>query len=67
MLDRPVRVVLTRRQVFLLAGFRPATAQRVRLGADPDGRLRALDHEAASLSSTIHEYVEPSTRHSRTM
>ena len=39
-LDRPVRVVLTRRQMFSLVGYRPATAQRVRLGADADGRLR---------------------------
>jgi xanthine dehydrogenase YagR molybdenum-binding subunit len=66
-LDRPVRVVLTRRQMFSLIGFRPATAQRVRLGADPDGRLRALDHDAVTASSTLGEYVETVTRHSRTM
>ncbi|MCW2948095.1 MAG: putative oxidoreductase [Actinoallomurus sp.] len=66
-LDRPVRVVLTRRQMFSLVGSRPATAQRVRLGADSDGRLRALDHEARTFSSTVHEYVEQSTRHSRIM
>ncbi|MEU5248826.1 molybdopterin cofactor-binding domain-containing protein, partial [Streptomyces asoensis] len=41
MLGRPVRVVLTRRQMFTLAGHRSPTVQRVRLGADADGRLRA--------------------------
>ena len=41
-LHRPVRVVLTRRQMFSLAGYRSPTTQRVRLGADADGRLRAL-------------------------
>ena len=66
-LDRPVRVVLTRRQMFSLVGYRPATAQRVRLGADPDGRLRALDHETVSLSSAVQEFVEGSTRHSRAL
>ncbi|MFC7650097.1 xanthine dehydrogenase family protein molybdopterin-binding subunit [Streptosporangium lutulentum] len=66
-LDRPVRVVLTRRQMFSLVGLRPATAQRVRLGAAPDGRLRALDHEAASFSSTVHEYTEQSGQPSRVM
>ncbi len=66
-LDRPVRVVLTRRQMFSLVGFRPATAQRVRLGADPDGRLRAVDHESVSLSSVVQEYVESTTRHSRVL
>ena len=65
MLNRPVRVVLTRRQMFSLVGFRPATAQRVRLGADSQGRLRALDHDAASFTSTIHEFVERSTQPSR--
>ncbi|MEV6860532.1 xanthine dehydrogenase family protein molybdopterin-binding subunit [Streptosporangium subroseum] len=64
-LDRPVRVVLTRRQLFSLVGFRPATAQRIRLGAEPGGRLRALDHDATSFSSIINEYVEQSAQPSR--
>ncbi len=66
-LHRPVRVVLTRRQMFSLVGHRPATAQRVRLGADPTGRLRALEHQASSYTSTVHEYVEQSAQPSRTM
>ena len=64
---RPVRVVLTRRQMFSLVGYRPATAQRVRLGADEDGRLRAVDHEAVSMASTAHEFVEPVTRPGRVL
>ncbi|MFJ8449039.1 xanthine dehydrogenase family protein molybdopterin-binding subunit [[Kitasatospora] papulosa] len=59
-LRRPVRVVLTRRQTFSLAGYRSPTAQRVRLGADPDGRLRALDHRSLNQTSTVYEFVEPS-------
>ncbi|MGX5181475.1 xanthine dehydrogenase family protein molybdopterin-binding subunit [Streptomyces avermitilis] len=59
-LHRPVRVVLTRRQMFSLVGYRSPTAQRIRLGADPDGRLRAFDHQAQSLTSTVHEFVESS-------
>ncbi len=58
--DRPVRVTLTRRQVFATTGMRPATRQRIRLGADSTGRLRAVDHETANHVSTIHEYVERS-------
>jgi xanthine dehydrogenase YagR molybdenum-binding subunit len=58
--DRPVRVALTRRQVFAVTGMRPATDQRIRLGADSTGRLRAIDHETTSQTSTIHEYVEHS-------
>ncbi len=59
-LDRPVRVVMTRRQMFSLVGYRSPTAQRIRLGADSDGRLRAFDHQGQSLTSTVHEFVEQS-------
>lgn len=67
LLDRPVRVVLSRRQLFTLTGYRSPTAQRVRLGADADGRLRALDHQGHSLTSTVHEFVEASAGFGRPM
>ncbi|MGW2741278.1 xanthine dehydrogenase family protein molybdopterin-binding subunit [Streptomyces sp. NPDC001450] len=66
-LRRPVRVVLTRRQMFSLAGYRSPTVQRVRLGAGADGRLRALEHRSVSLTSTVHEFVEPSAGVARVM
>lgn len=66
-LHRPVRVVLTRRQMFSLVGYRSPTAQRVRLGADTDGRLRAFDHQAESLTSTVHEFVESSANFGHAM
>ncbi|MEU4871630.1 xanthine dehydrogenase family protein molybdopterin-binding subunit [Streptomyces sp. NPDC021608] len=64
---RPVRVVMTRRQMFTLAGHRSPTIQRVRLGADADGRLRALDHRSLSRTSTVFEFVEPSAGVARVM
>jgi xanthine dehydrogenase YagR molybdenum-binding subunit len=66
-LQRPVRVVLTRRQMFTLAGHRSPTIQRVRLGADADGRLRALDHRSLSRTSTVYDFVEPSAGVARVM
>ncbi|WP_030609090.1 xanthine dehydrogenase family protein molybdopterin-binding subunit [Streptomyces sclerotialus] len=66
-LQRPVRVVLTRRQMFSLTGYRSPTAQRVRLGADADGRLRVFEHQAHSLTSTVYEFVEPSAAVGRVM
>ncbi|GGV85651.1 oxidoreductase [Streptomyces gelaticus] len=66
-LRRPVRVVLTRRQMFSLIGYRSPTAQRIRLGADADGRLRAFDHQAHSLTSSVHEFVESSAVLGRVM
>jgi len=58
---RPVRVTLARNQVFVMTPPRPATDQRVRLGADADGRLRAIHHEAAFSLSPLAEYVENCT------
>ncbi|MBZ4018296.1 oxidoreductase [Streptomyces purpurogeneiscleroticus] len=66
-LQRPVRVVLTRRQMFSLTGYRSPTVQRIRLGADADGRLRAFAHEAQNLTSTVHEFIEPSANVGRSM
>ncbi|WP_217250241.1 xanthine dehydrogenase family protein molybdopterin-binding subunit [Streptomyces sp. AC602_WCS936] len=66
-LQRPVRVVMTRRQMFSLAGYRSPTAQRVRLGADADGRLRALEHRSLNQTSTVYEFVEPGAGVARVM
>ncbi|MFC3994416.1 xanthine dehydrogenase family protein molybdopterin-binding subunit [Nocardiopsis sediminis] len=66
-LRRPVRVALTRRQTFALVGYRSPTAQRVRLGADADGRLRALDHRGHSATSTVHDFLELSAASGRSL
>jgi xanthine dehydrogenase YagR molybdenum-binding subunit len=65
--DRPVKLAMTRHQQFSLAGYRTPTIQRVRLGADPDGRLTAIVHEAFSQSSTVREFTEQSTTPTRVM
>ncbi|MFM9609367.1 xanthine dehydrogenase family protein molybdopterin-binding subunit [Streptomyces niveiscabiei] len=64
-LRRPVRVVLTRPQMFSLVGHRPPTAQRIRLGAGTDGRLRALRHESLNHTSTMNDYAEANVGVSR--
>ncbi|OEV05768.1 xanthine dehydrogenase family protein molybdopterin-binding subunit [Streptomyces oceani] len=66
-LERPVRVVLTRRQTFALGGYRSPTAQRLRLGAGTDGRLRALEHDSLNQTSTMDTFVEPSAGATRVM
>jgi xanthine dehydrogenase YagR molybdenum-binding subunit len=50
---RPVRLALTREGVHRTVGGRTPTAQRVALGADSDGRLTALVHEAVMRSSPM--------------
>jgi len=47
-LKRPVKIVLTRPQMFTGIGQRPHTTQRIRIGADHDGQLTALEHTATA-------------------
>ncbi len=56
-LERSVRVVLTRQQMFSF-GHRPETLQRVRLAAEADGKLTAIIHEAVAETSRMEDYVE---------
>lgn len=56
-LKRPVRVVLTRTQMFTF-GYRPRTLQTVKLGAEKDGKLKAVIHDATAVTSTYEDYQE---------
>jgi len=64
---RPVRVVLTRQQLFSMVGYRAPTLHRVRLGADADGRLVAVDHIAYTQTSTVLEFAEQAAVYARVM
>ncbi|MDQ2647307.1 MAG: xanthine dehydrogenase family protein molybdopterin-binding subunit [Myxococcota bacterium] len=62
---RPVRLVLTRPQMFSLVGYRPRTIQRVVLGADARGKLTAIRHDVTSETSRLDEFSEPSALQTR--
>ncbi|GII32710.1 xanthine dehydrogenase family protein molybdopterin-binding subunit [Planotetraspora mira] len=64
---RPVKLAATRRQMFAVTGYRTPTVQRVRLGADEDGRLSAIVHEAFEQTATIKEFAEQTTVVTRMM
>jgi xanthine dehydrogenase YagR molybdenum-binding subunit len=49
--QRPVKLVLTRPEMFTGLGHRPSTTQRIKVGATRDGALVAIDHEAAAAAS----------------
>jgi xanthine dehydrogenase YagR molybdenum-binding subunit len=57
-LNRSVRVSLIRQQLFGI-GHRPATLQRVALGASREGKLQALIHESIGETSRSEHYSEP--------
>jgi xanthine dehydrogenase YagR molybdenum-binding subunit len=50
-LQRPVKLVVPRLQVFHDASFRPGSRQRVRLGADRSGKMLAAIHEVDAQTS----------------
>ncbi len=58
--QRPVKVMLTRQQMFGFVGHRPTTSQKIALGADAAGKLVALRHETLSYTSQLDEFAEPS-------
>ncbi len=53
---RPVRLETTRSQGFTIATYRAETRHRIRLGANPDGKLQALIHEGWEVSSRPDNY-----------
>jgi len=55
---RPVKVMLSRREMYYGVGFRPHTVQRVALGAARDGRLSALVHDGTEETSDYEEFSE---------
>jgi xanthine dehydrogenase YagR molybdenum-binding subunit len=59
-LERSVRLVLTRQQMYGL-GYRPATIERLALGAKADGTLDAITHEAIAVTSQFEAFSRNDT------
>jgi xanthine dehydrogenase YagR molybdenum-binding subunit len=55
---RPVKLALTRQQMFSLAGYRTPTIQRMQLAADRSGRLSAIAIDVVEQTSRIKEFAE---------
>ncbi|HEY4041713.1 MAG TPA: xanthine dehydrogenase family protein molybdopterin-binding subunit [Rhodopila sp.] len=56
-LKRSVRIELPRDQMFTF-GFRPPTINTVALGANADGLLQSIQHDAVAGTSTFEDYQE---------
>ncbi|MBW8867432.1 MAG: xanthine dehydrogenase family protein molybdopterin-binding subunit [Acidobacteria bacterium] len=63
--QRPVKIVLTRRQMFGPVGARPYTVQHLVLGARADGTILAIRQDVVSSTSTFEDWVESSTLQTR--
>ena len=58
---RPVKLVLSRAQMFTSNGFRPMTVQKIAIGVANDGTLLSVRHDGISQMSMpkLGEFVEP--------
>jgi xanthine dehydrogenase YagR molybdenum-binding subunit len=59
-LQRSVRLVLTRQQMYAL-GYRPATIERLAIGGAADGTLDAISHEAIAVTSQYEDFSRNDT------
>ncbi|MGA5200433.1 xanthine dehydrogenase family protein molybdopterin-binding subunit [Streptomyces variegatus] len=55
---RPVKLVLSRRQLYFGTGYRPAYEYRVRLGSDRRGRVSAMVQDLKAETSTYENFTE---------
>ncbi|SME90507.1 xanthine dehydrogenase YagR molybdenum-binding subunit [Tistlia consotensis] len=67
LVGRPVKLALTRAQLYGPVGHRSPTRQRLRLGADGEGRLTALEHHTLMSSSRFDEFFEPASNASHAL
>lgn len=64
---RPVKLALTRQQMFALVGYRTPTIQHVQLGANADGTLTAITQDVVEQTSRIKEFAEQTAVPTRNM
>ncbi|CAN5163413.1 molybdopterin-dependent oxidoreductase [soil metagenome] len=64
---RPFKISFTRRQMFTGHGYRPYTWQKVRLGAEKNGKLTAIIHESVNNTSSFEDYADYTTEFTKTI
>ncbi len=62
---KPVKLALDRRQMFGPVGGRPATVQKIRLGASAEGKLLAVRHDVILHASVMEDFLEPCAAQTR--
>lgn len=63
----PVRLIVTRPQMYTVATFRPESVQKFRLGADANGKLTAFEHIEIAQTAQFDNVVNPGTHITRAM
>ncbi len=55
---RPLKLMLSRSQMFTLVGYRPHTIQQLGIGATRDGILTGISHDATAATASYEEFTE---------
>jgi xanthine dehydrogenase YagR molybdenum-binding subunit len=62
---RPLKLMLTRPQMFSNVGYRPQSWQKIKLGADSNGKFLGMLHQARNITSVYENFNDGITRVSR--
>jgi xanthine dehydrogenase YagR molybdenum-binding subunit len=58
LVKKPVKLVLSRGDMFTSVGYRPHTWQKIGLGATTDGKLVGISHQATGQTSVYEDFTE---------
>ncbi|MFX0537143.1 xanthine dehydrogenase family protein molybdopterin-binding subunit [Ornithinimicrobium sp. Y1847] len=64
---RPVKLALTRQQMFSTVGHRAGSSQKIRLGSDHNGRLTMIEHVSTQAGARLKRNVDQSAVATRVM
>lgn len=67
MVKKPVKLMLTREQMFTMVGYRPHTWQKIGIGATEDGKMVGIYHESIGQTSSYEEFTESTLQQTRMM
>lgn len=67
LVKKPVKLVLSRIDMFTSVGYRPYTWQKIGLGATADGKLTGITHEAIGQSAVYEDFTEGTVNMSQLM
>lgn len=57
-LNRPVKLMLSRDQMFTMVGYRPCAWQKIGIGATADGKFTGITHHAVAQTSSYENFTE---------
>lgn len=67
MVNRPVKLMLTREQMFFMVGYRPRTWQKIGIGASADGKIVGISHSSIGQTSSYEQFTESTLQQSKMM